>query len=387
MFGFEALEGPAVLDPLTSFYFFNTYHFITGQHLLLLSKTWLLQKLPSLSHRFFISPTPPQYHWTIPITLGQNSTMNPKEFEEMVRLQIGLGGRDLPSDVVEALLDHYRNEERKPLYYQQDVSKFFGLARRMEAVLRARGALKKPKSKSRLPKKLVHEQRSISELVVNALEPEVQLIRRRLFGGPQPPYTKEQIEDSFRNKSVTQSMIAFVRQTPTRYEEEWDYEVSDELPPDLDISIRIPLYPDTLFEFAEKTAGETGFSEDALILFVLTGIKPQTFQLFKVSFQPKTRGIPFGTFSARIFTSHVTWEVMKEIHREIKRQEPKELENPKEATLVSVMDALGGIPNNNKGAFWQEAVNRCRELGIKDWGTPDAARRCYDRLQKRLRQA
>jgi len=44
----------------------------------------------------------------------------------MVRQQIRLGGRHLPSEVVETLLDYYRNEERKPLYYQQHVSKFFG---------------------------------------------------------------------------------------------------------------------------------------------------------------------------------------------------------------------------------------------------------------------
>ncbi len=298
--------------------------------------------------------------------------MNFKEFEEKVRQ----GGSYLPSHVVEDFLTHYREKKQKH-FTQQDAAECIEVAGRATALLKAAGALEKPKPKKRFPKKLTQERPITNALIFEELEPQVEKLRREVYGDVDPPYTREDIEEILSFTQVKRvpidELADFMREEIELTFENWQPEQA----------IGFVWTSQRLLEFAEKFSRETPFSEAELLLFVFTGIKP-ALRPYKVTLQPKTSTMPFETFSVQIFTYNVTHEVMQAIYKEIKSQTPPQRSRLtlKQITLLDVIDELGSVPHRGKSEYWQRVLRKCKARGVTSWTTSDAARNCYNRLQQ-----
>ena len=300
-------------------------------------------------------------------------SMNIKEFEAKLRLS----GRHLLTELLEGFVSYYRKSGEK-LFSLKDVADSIELAGHMTLKLRAADALKERKPQKPLKKRLAKDRLITNKLMLNTIKQQIRELRMELYKTADPPYTKQDIEEILSYAQVKRVPISELAEF-TREEIELAFEGQKP-----EQAIQSVWSSKKLLQFAEELSRQTPISEDELLLFILTDIKPKL-EPYKVTLHPETPLTPFETFSVDIFTNRVTWEMMRAILREIKKLGPKQLIKPKQMTLLEVIEELGGVPDRGQNVFWMRVLKRCRSLGVKEWTSSDAPRKCYKRLQdKRL---
>jgi hypothetical protein len=136
-----------------------------------------------------------------------------------------------------------------------------------------------------------------------------------------------------------------------------------------------------LHSFVERTAHRTGFPEEALVAFVLSGLSPLlpgiTVTLSCAPFsspRPPEITIRLRKPNITFRDLHVAYEM---VQQELKMVPPSFL-GESDRELVEAIKKLGGVPEKDKNEFWDDIA---AELG-KD--TRDAPRVQFSRLKKRL---
>lgn len=244
-----------------------------------------------------------------------------------------------------------------------------------------------------------------SDQVLDRIEPETRKVRERMFGSADPPF--ERPED----------MIEWIRDVAEQEQEASGKELREQMMElanqyrnqhgDVDLSftsysIRYFILPeckiisiddippgtrlDPLFDYQKKFSGETGFTEPALLLFLMTGIRPLLPRWKVERVKSGTDDLPVS-YTVNVYADNVTAEDMKMIHRKIKEMKGISSVQPfrgRDRILIAVVDSLGGVPDEGVDAFWEEVLERCRNLGVDSWSTKNSPKMRWRRLQEKL---
>ena len=143
----------------------------------------------------------------------------------------------------------------------------------------------------------------------------------------------------------------------------------------------------TLEAFIRKASNQTGFSQPALVIHVLTPIRP-VLPRWRLSYTPP---LPFPGPARRIqvalLTQNVTSKDFRGIYRAInvllRRKKAAHIDKI-DQILFEAVNQLGGVPSKGKMKFWRAIWTHCRSQGVRTFKAPDAARIRYKRLQKKL---
>jgi hypothetical protein len=159
----------------------------------------------------------------------------------------------------------------------------------------------------------------------------------------------------------------------------------------------VRVFPDTFLErLAQETdrvAEKTAFRPEVLTGFVLTGLQP----MISRARIRKTQGgcripgdlIPCQSVTLEFYTADVTYDEVRTLYAEIREffgAADKERLSWPEFDFISLVDSMGGPPEQGKSRFWEEVRRRWKEMPASrhsPLGSWQAARQKYARLDSR----
>lgn len=252
------------------------------------------------------------------------------------------------------------------------------------------------------------------EALVMALAPKVEGLRRERPGGTKPPFTtvkkatewiewkSEQDLAAWREKSKErEKAIDEIKKLADEHLIEFDLKFAC-LPyqkPDEDHVKNVPVVPGTyLRKLAQETAliaKSTGLPQDALVIHVLTGLKP-----IRSRAPMKTTwsfyNLPSGeqlavyeaavTFHAQDLTDEELRKVYNNVRHHLGGKSTKGLEH-KDVEVWKIVQGLGGPPQQHggKGPFWKEVLEiYVRGHPDEPYTSPNWAKKHYFKAAKRL---
>jgi hypothetical protein len=167
--------------------------------------------------------------------------------------------------------------------------------------------------------------------------------------------------------------------------------------PDKEYTQMAGAFPDTFLErLAEETdrvAKKTAFRPEVLTGFVLTGLQPM---ISRVRIR-RTHGacripgdyIPSRSVTLEFYTADVTYDEVRSLYAEIREffgATDKERLSWPEFDFISLVDSMGGPPEQGKTRFWEEVQRQWKERPVSrhsPLGSWQAARNKYERLDSR----
>jgi hypothetical protein len=244
--------------------------------------------------------------------------------------------------------------------------------------------------------KSIHLQRTptdriFGDALVRALAPRIENLRKAEFGSPDPPFENEADAAQWVEQTSKASLMAYRERSEERKEAyneisklasehqiEIDYK-STLLPyhqaPDDEHAKWVATVPGTyLYRLAEETrwiATRTGLPQDALVVHVLTGLRPVRSRA-RLATRENVYKLPSGekiraneatvTFFARDLTDKELRRIYNIVRGYVGGKGTRGLEDLDEYLWKLVQD-MGGPPaqHGSKGRFWrtvQEAMNR-----------------------------
>lgn len=144
-----------------------------------------------------------------------------------------------------------------------------------------------------------------------------------------------------------------------------------------------------LEEKTRKLSEKVGFTQESLILFVLTGIKPIS-SLYSIS---EAYRVINGEYVGKKVTLHInrplTKKIIEKIYcrvKEIFGKERKSFLKKKHSDLYDLVEKHGRPPKRNKGDFWQKIKKEINEKYPNWFNDPKAngPRITYNRIKKRV---
>ena len=159
----------------------------------------------------------------------------------------------------------------------------------------------------------------------------------------------------------------------------------------------VRVLPDTFLERlsqeTDRVAKKTAFRPEVLTGFVLTGLQPMISRgrIRKTHDSCRIPGdfIPCASVTLEFYTADVTYDEVRTLYAEIREYfgaADKEGLSWPEFDFISLVDSMGGPPEEGKIRFWEEVQRRWKEMSISrhsplsSWR---AARNKYERLDSR----
>jgi hypothetical protein len=239
-----------------------------------------------------------------------------------------------------------------------------------------------------LMSRLDHADALTSEILVEKITPWAEDLRRKLFGKPGPPFdwdgAMSWIEDEVkRGEPVPKDLVRQVEKTSkdlARFHIKIIVRI--ELLPyakkGSEWKVNVPARTDRLAALESETrriAKATGFSQTALVMFVLAGIKPLVSRV-SASFTESSSSLPtdqalYGkqislTFRASDFTARELQRLYARIKQELKlkRTVPKK---EKHLRVYQLVQELGPPPKGHGyWKYWEEALKRWQQKYKKE---------------------
>ena len=331
--------------------------------------------------------------------------MEPREFGSEVRFH---KPPDLPDFALEEAISYSVDIGETS---RSDTRKCIQLAGVISRAVLAQG----PKTKSGLGEfvqKLSPDRLITSEYVLELIRPEVEAVRRKLFGSPEPPFKKYQeavawLERELRRKGQNRRLEQVFDRSYRKWERQaWRLQrlttkciVSPSLkartityvkPGDEwthSVAVRLGTRLAVLEDFLRKAEKRTGFSQPVLVMHVLTPIRA-VLPRWTLSYTPPVGEYkPGGLFTVKILAQTVSWEDMRSIYQAINRtigRSKASILDETDQVLLGVMKRLGDIPARGKMKYWQRVAEECRRQGARSLRTGHAARMRFERLRRKL---
>lgn len=252
-----------------------------------------------------------------------------------------------------------------------------------------------------------------SNQVLDQIEPATRETRAMIFGDSDAPFDdyarmcrwirscidehREEVDDeAFQDgrRDMRERIMSLISEYRNRYGEvscsfrthrlryydipEWEVTTMSDIPPGSRL--------DPLFSYLREYTARTGFTEPALVLFVMTGVRP-ILPRWKLEKRERENPDLPDTFSLDLFAGNITERDFQRIHRKIKELKNVSDMRPldeKDRVLIEVVDTLGGVPDEGVEAFWRDVLDRCQQRGIESWSTSNSAKMRWRRLQEDL---
>jgi len=159
----------------------------------------------------------------------------------------------------------------------------------------------------------------------------------------------------------------------------------------------VRVFPDTFLELlaqeTDRVAKKTAFRPEVLTGFVLTGLQPMISRgrIRKTHDSCRIPGdsIPCPSVTLEFYTADVTYDEVRTLYAEIREffgSGDKEGLSWPEFEFISLVESMGGPPEEGKVRFWEEVQRRWKEMPVSrhsPLGTWRAARNKYARLDNR----
>jgi hypothetical protein len=331
-------------------------------------------------------------------------SMTPPEFRELVGAFSNLGE---DNDFVRAAVER-EAEERREL----DQKRIQAVAE--DARRRAAGWVRALAKEGGETRGLSPDAAFISMALAKRLKPWAEELREEGFGKPCAPFPKDPMAaaewiEMQSKKDREQSLRQGVSMPDTQEVREWlagipDWVVRIEgkrpleyIRPDVEYRQRAWTYPgtflDRLQEETDRVAEKTAFRPEVLTGFVLTGLQPMISRarIRKTHDSCRIPGdfIPCSSVTLEFYTADISYDEVRTLYAEIREffgAADKERLSWPEFDFISLVESMGGPPEDGKVRFWEEVQRRWKEMPVSrhsPLGSWRAARNKYARLDSR----
>jgi hypothetical protein len=330
-------------------------------------------------------------------------SMTPPEFRELVGAFSNLGE---DNDFVRAAVER-EAEERREL----DQKRIQAVAE--DARRRAAGWVRALAKEGGETRGLSPDAAFISMALAKRLKPWAEELREEGFGKPCAPFPKDPMaaaewiemqskkdrEQSLRQGAMpdTQEVREWLAGIP-----DWVARIKGKRPleyirPDVEYRQRAWTYPgtflDRLQEETDRVAEKTAFRPEVLTGFVLTGLTPMISRarIRKTHDSCRIPGdfIPCSSVTLEFYTADISYDEVRTLYAEIREffgAADKERLSWPEFDFISLVESMGGPPEEGKVRFWEEVQRRWTEMPASrhsPLGSWQAARNKYARLDSR----
>lgn len=331
-------------------------------------------------------------------------SMTPPEFRELVGAFSNLGE---DNDFVRAAVER-EAEERREL----DQKRIQAVAE--DARRRAAGWVRALAKEGGETRGLSPDAAFISMALAKRLKPWAEELREEGFGKPCAPFPKDPMAaaewiEMQSKKDREQSLRQGVSMPDTQEVREWLAGIPDwvariegkrpleYIRPDVEYRQRAWTYPgtflDRLQEETDRVAEKTAFRPEVLTGFVLTGLQPMISRarIRKTHDSCRIPGdfIPCSSVTLEFYTADISYDEVRTLYAEIREffgAADKERLSWPEFDFISLVDSMGGPPEDGKVRFWEEVQRRWKEMPVSrhsPLGSWRAARNKYARLDSR----
>ena len=159
----------------------------------------------------------------------------------------------------------------------------------------------------------------------------------------------------------------------------------------------VRVFPGTFLELlaqeTDRVAKKTAFRPEVLTGFVLTGLQPMISRarIRKTHDSCRIPGdfIPCSSVTLEFYTADISYDEVRTLYAEIREffgAADKERLSWPEFDFISLVDSMGGPPEEGKVRFWEEVQRRWKEMPVSrhsPLGSWRAARNKYARLDSR----
>jgi hypothetical protein len=331
-------------------------------------------------------------------------SMTPPEFRELVGAFSNLGE---DNDFVRAGVER-EAEERREL----DQKRIQAVAE--DARRRAAGWVRALAKEGGETRGLSPDAAFISMALAKRLKPWAEELREEGFGKPCAPFPKDPMAaaewiEMQSKKDREQSLRQGVSMPDTQEVREWLAGIPDwvariegkrpleYIRPDVEYRQRAWTYPgtflDRLQEETDRVAEKTAFRPEVLTGFVLTGLQPMISRarIRKTHDSCRIPGdfIPCSSVTLEFYTADISYDEVRTLYAEIREffgAADKERLSWPEFDFISLVESMGGPPEDGKVRFWEEVQRRWKEMPVSrhsPLGSWRAARNKYARLDSR----
>ena len=331
-------------------------------------------------------------------------SMTPPEFRELVGAFSNLGE---DNDFVRAAVER-EAEERREL----DQKRIQAVAE--DARRRAAGWVRALAKEGGETRGLSPDAAFISMALAKRLKPWAEELREEGFGKPCAPFPKDPMAaaewiEMQSKKDREQSLRQGVSMPDTQEVREWLAGIPDwvariegkrpleYIRPDVEYRQRAWTYPgtflDRLQEETDRVAEKTAFRPEVLTGFVLTGLQPMISRarIRKTHDSCRILGdfIPCSSVTLEFYTADISYDEVRTLYAEIREffgAADKERLSWPEFDFISLVESMGGPPEDGKIRFWEEVQRRWKEMPVSrhsPLGSWRAARNKYARLDSR----
>jgi hypothetical protein len=331
-------------------------------------------------------------------------SMTPPEFRELVGAFSNLGE---DNDFVRAAVER-EAEERREL----DQKRIQAVAE--DARRRAAGWVRALAKEGGETRGLSPDAAFISMALAKRLKPWAEELREEGFGKPCAPFPKDPMAaaewiEMQSKKDREQSLRQGVSMPDTQEVREWLAGIPgwvtriegkrplEYIRPDVEYRQRAWTYPgtflDRLQEETDRVAEKTAFRPEVLTGFVLTGLQPMISRarIRKTHDSCRIPGdfIPCSSVTLEFYTADISYDEVRTLYAEIREffgAADKERLSWPEFDFISLVESMGGPPEDGKVRFWEEVQRRWKEMPVSrhsPLGSWRAARNKYARLDSR----
>lgn len=168
--------------------------------------------------------------------------------------------------------------------------------------------------------------------------------------------------------------------------------------PDREHQQLAPAFPGTILDRlareTDRVSEKTAFQPEALTGFVLTGLQPMISRI-RITKSDGGCSVPGDTIPSQSVTlvfnaADVSYEEMRRLHAEVRKWfgvTDTERLGWQEFDFISLVDSMGGPPEQGKTHFWEEVLRRWEEEHVSKGSRPlsswRAARNKFERLDSR----
>ena len=330
--------------------------------------------------------------------------MTPPEFRELVGAFSNLGA---DNDFVRAAVE--REAEERHRLDRERIQAVADDARR-----RAADWVWAPAKEGGETRGLSPDAAFISMALAKRLEPWAAELREEGFGKPSAPFPEDPMAaaewiEMQSKKDSEQLLRQGVAMLDAQEVREWLADMSkwvariEGVPPlwyirpNVEYKQRAWTYPgtflDRLQEQTNRVAEKTAFRPEVLTGFVLTGLRPM---ISRVRIRKTAGGctvtgdfIPCRSVTLEFYAADISYEEIRSLYAEIRGffgTADKERLSWTEFDFISLVDSMGGPPEQGKTRFWEEVQRRWKEMPASrhsPMGSWRAARNKYARLDSR----
>lgn len=264
------------------------------------------------------------------------------------------------------------------------------------------------------PESLSDDTLIFTDRVLDEIEPDTKRKRKEIFGQSDPPFDDytdsmrwlrgeaEKAKEEFaggdieeEKKEMKEQIMSLINEYRNSYGDveceftpysiyyydipDWHLTSIDNIPPGSRL--------DPLIEYLHEQTEKTGFTEPALFIYLMLGLRP-ILPRWKLEKKNDDSDLP-PSFHLDIYAENITTKDFQRIHRKIKELKNVSKIQPFKSTdriLLSVVDSLGGVPEENVDDFWEEVYEQCEDKGVDSWSSSYSAKMRWRRLQEKLDQ-